>query len=75
MDIKVYELTAGQFGAGLPEDDETIGVGYVNGTDNTEGYYLGQIDTRSRNPHVFEYYPEKLLPTNSTLSPEECYLN
>ena len=42
MTINVYNLVADQFGAGLPESNQTIGIGYVNGTDSSEGYFLGR---------------------------------
>ena len=43
MTINVYNLLADQFGVGLPESNQIVGVGYVNCTDSLEGYFLGEV--------------------------------
>ena len=73
MTINVYNLVADQFGAGLPESNQTIGIGYVNGTDSSEGYFLGEVEN-NEGTFEFKYYPEKLLTTDASLSSDELTL-
>ena len=73
MTINVYNLVADQFGAGLPESNQTIGIGYVNGTDSSEGYFLGEVQN-NEGTFEFKYYPEKLLTTDASLSSDELTL-
>ena len=73
MTINVYNLVADQFGPGLPESNQTVGIGYVNGTDNSEGYFLGEVQDNEET-FEFKYYPEKLLTTDASLSSDELTL-